>query len=310
MVRHHVYSIVIPIYNEEDSLPELQARLTAATAQFDQPLEVILVDDGSKDRSFELMCRIHQQDPRFKVVRLSRNFGHQVAISAGMDFVSGDAALIMDGDLQDPPEVLASFIAKWKEGFEVVYAIRTKRKEGLIKRFAYALFYRFLREVSAIEIPLDSGDFCLMDRRVVNAVRSLPERMRFVRGLRSWVGFRQVGVTYERDHRFAGDSKYTFRMLLGFAYDGIFSHTTAPLRISVYSGFIMALFAIMGGMFVIYEKLFHEIAIAGWASTIVVITFLGGIILFTLGVIGEYISRIYEEVKQRPLYIVRERLGL
>ena len=182
-----MYSIIIPIYNEEDNLPELQTRLIAATEHLDQPFEVILVDDGSKDRSFELMSRIHQQDPRFKIIRLSRNFGHQVAISAGMDFVSGDAALIMDGDLQDPPELIASFIAKWKEGFEVVYAIRTKRKESLIKRFAYALFYRFLRKVSAIQIPLDSGDFCLMDKRVVNAVRSLPERMRFVRGLRSWV---------------------------------------------------------------------------------------------------------------------------
>lgn len=310
MIRHHVYSIVIPIYNEEENLPELQARLIAATAHLDQPFEVILVDDGSKDRSYELMSRIHQQDPRFKIVRLSRNFGHQVAISAGMDSVSGDATLILDGDLQDPPELIASLVAKWKEGFEVVYAIRTKRKEGLLKRFAYALFYRFLRKVSAIEIPLDSGDFCLMDKRVVNAVQSLPERMRFVRGLRSWVGFRQVGVPYERDHRFAGASKYTFRMLLGFAYDGIFSHTTAPLRVSVYIGFIIALFAIMGGMFVIYEKLSHDIPIAGWSSTIVVITFLGGIGLFTLGIIGEYISRIYEEVKQRPLYIVRERLGL
>jgi dolichol-phosphate mannosyltransferase len=310
MIGHHVYSIVIPIYNEEENLPELQARLIAATAHLDQPFEVILVDDGSKDRSFELMSRIHQQDSRFKIVRLSRNFGHQVAISAGMDSVSGDATLIMDGDLQDPPELIASLVAKWKEGFEVVYAIRTKRKEGLLKRFAYALFYRFLRKVSVIEIPLDSGDFCLMDKSVVNAVRSLPERMRFVRGLRSWVGFRQVGVPYERDYRFAGTSKYSFRMLLGFAYDGIFSHTTAPLRVSVYIGFIIALFAIVGGMFVIYEKLSHDIPIAGWSSTIVVITFLGGISLFTLGVIGEYISRIYEEVKQRPLYIVRERLGL
>ncbi len=305
-----MYSIVIPIFNEEETLPVLQSRLNAALASFDQPFEVILVDDGSTDKSFELMHGIHKKDPRFKIIRFSRNFGHQIAISAGMDYATGDAVVIMDGDLQDPPEILASFIAKWKEGYEVVYAIRTKRKENIFKRAAYAIFYRLLSKISSIEIPLDSGDFCLMDRRVVASIRSLPERKRFVRGLRSWVGFRQVGVAYERDGRYAGAPKYTIAKLFGLAYDGIFSLSTAPLRIAVYIGFAMSLLAMIGGLFVIYEKIVHQIAIAGWASTIVVVMFLGGIILFTMGIIGEYISRIYEEVKQRPLYIVREMLGL
>jgi dolichol-phosphate mannosyltransferase len=305
-----MYSIVIPIYNEQETIPALYERLKLTIETFDAPTEVVLVDDGSADGSFELLREINAKDHRFKVVRFSRNFGHQVAISAGLEHTTGDAVMIIDGDLQDPPEVLPRFISKWREGYDVVYAIRTKRKEGVVKRAAYALFYRILKRMSYLDIPLDSGDFCLMDKRVVGAMRHLPERKRFVRGLRTWVGFRQVGVAYERDRRFAGMPKYTFTKLLTLAYDGIFSISITPLRIAVYTGFTLALAAFVGVLWVIYQKLEHGIALAGWASTIVIVTFLGGVILATLGMIGEYVSRIYEEVKGRPLYVVREKLGL
>jgi dolichol-phosphate mannosyltransferase len=271
---------------------------------------VVVVDDGSADASFELLKTIHHTDPRFKIVSFSRNFGHQIAISAGIDHAEGDAVMIIDGDLQDPPEVLPQFINKWKEGYDVVYAVRTKRKENIFKRAAYALFYRLLKRLSYLDIPLDSGDFCLLDKQVVEAMRKLPERLRFVRGLRTWVGFRQTGLPYERERRFAGAPKYTFTKLLGLAYDGIFSISTTPLRLAVYSGFGLAALAFIGGLLVIYDKLVYGIAIVGWASTIVIIAFLGGVILSTLGMIGEYVSRIYEEVKNRPLYVVKEKLGL
>ena len=305
-----MYTIVIPLYNESETIPTLCRRVKEVVDSFDAPAEVIMVDDGSTDGSAEILRDINHQDPRFKVVSFSRNFGHQIAISAGLDFASGNALMIIDGDLQDPPEVLPRFIAKWKEGFDVVYAIRTKRKEGFVKRISYSIFYRILRRLSYLDIPLDSGDFCLMDRTVVNAMRRLPERMRFVRGIRTWVGFRQVGLAYERDRRFAGEPKYTLAKLFGLAYDGVFSVSSTPLRMTVYAGFGLSALAFLAGLWVIYQKLVNGIALAGWASTIVIMTFLGGVILVTLGIIGEYVSRIYEEVKQRPLYVVREKIGL
>lgn len=305
-----MYSIIVPIFNEQETIPALRERIGNVMATFDAPCEVVVVDDGSADGSFELLKTIYLKDPRFKIVSFSRNFGHQIAISAGIDHAVGDAVMIIDGDLQDPPEVLPQFIKKWKEGYDVVYAIRTKRKENIFKRAAYALFYRLLKRLSYLDIPLDSGDFCLLDKRVVEAMRKLPERLRFVRGLRTWVGFRQVGLPYERERRFAGSPKYTFTKLLGLAYDGIFSISTTPLRLAVYSGFSLAALAFLGGLLVIYDKLVYGIAIVGWSSTIVIIAFLGGVILSTLGMIGEYVSRIYEEVKSRPLYVVKEKLGL
>jgi dolichol-phosphate mannosyltransferase len=305
-----MYTIVIPLYNESETIPTLCRRVKEVIDSFDAPAEVIMVDDGSMDGSAEILRDINHQDPRFKVVSFSRNFGHQIAISAGLDFASGNALMIIDGDLQDPPEVLPRFIAKWKEGFDVVYAIRTKRKEGFVKRISYSIFYRILRRLSYLDIPLDSGDFCLMDRKVVDAMRRLPERMRFVRGIRTWVGFRQVGLAYERDRRFAGEPKYTLAKLFGLAYDGVFSVSSTPLRMTVYAGFGLSALAFLAGLWVIYQKLVNGIALAGWASTIVIMTFLGGVILVTLGIIGEYVSRIYEEVKQRPLYVVREKIGL
>jgi polyisoprenyl-phosphate glycosyltransferase len=305
-----MYSIVIPVYNERDTIPVLYDRVKKVIDSLDAPAEVVIIEDGGNDGSFEMLKEIHTQDPRFKILSFSRNFGHQVAISAGLEHTSGDAVMIIDGDLQDPPEVLPQFIAKWKAGYDVVYAIRTKRKENILKRTAYAIFYRILNQLSDLDIPLDSGDFCLLDKRAVDAMRGLPERKRFVRGLRTWVGFRQIGLPYERDKRFAGEPKYTFTKLLGLAYDGIFSISTTPLRIVVYIGFGLAALAFLGGLLVIYDKLVYGIALVGWSSTIVIIAFLGGVILFALGIIGEYVSRIYEEVKSRPLYVVKEKLGL
>lgn len=304
------YSIVIPVYNEEETVPELVRRVRAVIGTLDAPADVILVDDGSRDGTMELLRNAHREDARFKVVSFSRNFGHQTAISAGIDHARGDAVILMDGDLQDPPEVIPDFVAKWKEGYDVVYAVRTKRKENVLKRAAYAVFYRMLRKLSYLDIPLDSGDFCLMDRKVAETLRRLPERNRFVRGLRTWAGFRQTGLAYERDRRFAGRPKYTLRKLFGLAYDGLFSFSTAPLRWAVYSGFGAAALAFVGGLWVMYEKLVHGIAIAGWTSTIVIITFFGGAILLTLGLVGEYVARIFDEVKQRPTYVVRETMGL
>lgn len=304
------YSIVIPVYNEEETVPELVRRVRAVIGTLDAPADVILVDDGSRDGTMELLRNAHREDARFKVVSFSRNFGHQTAISAGIDHARGDAVILMDGDLQDPPEVIPDFVAKWKEGYDVVYAVRTKRKENVLKRAAYAVFYRMLRKLSYLDIPLDSGDFCLMDRKVAETLRRLPERNRFVRGLRTWAGFRQTGLAYERDRRFAGRPKYTLRKLFGLAYDGLFSFSTAPLRWAVYSGFGAAALAFVGGLWVVYEKLVHGIAIAGWTSTIVIITFFGGAILLTLGLVGEYVARIFDEVKQRPTYVVRETMGL
>ena len=305
-----MYSIIIPVYNERETIRTLYERVKNVIDNFDDDAEVLIVDDGGSDGSFEELKEIHSKDPRFKILSFSRNFGHQVAISAGIEHATGDAVMIIDGDLQDPPEVLPQFIAKWREGYDVVYAIRTKRKENIFKRAAYAMFYRILNRLSYLDIPLDSGDFCLMDKRVVVAMRKLPQRKRFVRGLRTWVGFRQIGLAYERDKRFAGKPKYTFTRLLGLAYDGIFSISTTPLRVAVYVGFGLAAVAFLGGLLVMYDKLVYGVAIAGWSSTIVIITFLGGVILSTLGMIGEYVSRIYEEVKSRPLYVVREKLGL
>lgn len=304
-----MYSIIIPIYNEQETVPELLRRLKAVLNGLDRPAEVLFIDDGSGDASFSLLADAYRSDPRFKVIRLSRNFGHQVAISAGIDYAAGEAILIMDGDLQDPPELLPELIAKWKEGHDVVFAVRRKRKEGLLKKLAYFTFYRLLQRVAAIDIPLDSGDFSLIDRRVADVLRSMPERRRFVRGIRSWAGFKQVGVEYERDRRFAGEAKYTPSKLSRLALDGIFSFSFAPLRLASYTGFTISVISFALALFYLLQKIFVGIDTKGWASTIVIILFLGGVQLLTIGIIGEYIGRVYDEVKQRPLYVVSDRLG-
>lgn len=304
-----MYSIIIPIFNEELTLPELHARLTKVASQLDAPFEVILVDDGSKDRSYELLRGINAKDSRFKVIRLSRNFGHQVAISAGMDLAQGDAVLLMDGDLQDPPELLPQMIQHWKEGYQVVYTVKKSRKENPLKRLAFKTFYRVLHALSSIDIPMDAGNFSLLDRRVVQILHDMPERNRYISGMRAWTGFKQIAVYYDRDPRFAGKPQMSFRRLIHLALDGIFSFSNAPLRLAIYLGLFTATVSFMGGLYVLYSKLFTDKAILGWASTIISILFMGGMILLTLGVIGEYISRIYEEVKNRPLYIIQEKVG-
>ena len=304
-----MYSIIIPIYNEQQTLTELHDRLLAVLASLDSPFEVILVDDGSKDNSFAMMKDIHARDVRFKIVRLSRNFGHQIAISAALDVAKGDAMILMDGDLQDPPELLPQMIDEWKSGAQVVYTIKRSRQENQLKRLAFKLFYRVLSALSSIHIPMDAGNFSLLDRCVADAMRRMPERHRYISGLRAWVGFKQVGISYDRGARYAGQPQMSLRRLIQLALDGIFSFSNSPLRVAVYTGLCSALVAFIGGFYVIWEKLFTDKAILGWASTIVSIMFLGGMILMTLGMIGEYIGRIYDEVKQRPLYVIREIVG-
>lgn len=304
-----MYSIVIPIFNEEQTIPELYRRLKTILDRLDSPAEVILVDDGSTDSSFDLLQNLNRSDVRIKILRLSRNFGHQIALTAGVSHAVGGAVVLMDGDLQDPPELLPKLIAKWKEGYHVVYAIKRNRKENSLKRFAFHSFYRLLHTFSSISIPMEAGNFSLMDRRVVDVLRQMPERSRYLSGLRAWAGFRQTGVEFDREARFAGKPQMTTYKLINLALDGLFSFSKAPLRLAIYVGTAVASISFLLAAYVIYEKLFTDKAILGWASTIVSITFIGGMILLTLGVIGEYIGRIYDEVKSRPLYVLRDKIG-
>jgi polyisoprenyl-phosphate glycosyltransferase len=297
-------SVVVPLYDEQENLPELHRRLTAALEALDIDYELIFVDDGSRDATPAMLDELAARDRRLTALHLSRNFGHQAAICAGIDAARGAGVLLMDGDLQDPPEVLGLFIAAWRAGNDVVYAIRTKRKEGLFKRFAYALFYRLLRATSDLQIPLDSGDFCLMDRKVVDALKTLPERLRFVRGLRTFVGFKQIGLAYERDARHAGEPKYTLKALVRLALDGLMSFSGFPLTLSTYMG-IASLFVAMGlTSWVFLDEWLNPSTPRGWASTIIVVIFMGGVQLVSLGIMAEYQRRIFLEVKGRPTYIV------
>ncbi len=298
-------SIVIPVFNEEENLHTLHARITKTLTEQRLDYEIVFVDDGSADRSPEILRRLEAEDRRVVVVEFARNFGHQVAISAGLEHSRGRVVCIMDADLQDPPEVLHIFLAKWQEGWEVVYAVRTERKEWWGKRLAYAGFYRLLQRVANIEIPLDAGDFCVMDRKVVDLLVRMPERNRFVRGIRSWVGFKQIGVPYERQARYAGSPKYTFRKLLYLALDGLVSFSHMPLRIITVVGFTVSLLSFLVALFYFIKKLTVGVGVAGFTTLVVSIFFLAGIQLMTIGVIGEYIGRISDEVKHRPLYVAR-----
>ena len=303
------YSVVIPIYNEQEIIPELYNRLTKVLSQYQEPYEIIFIDDGGSDKSVEILKDFQKNDGHIKIISFSRNFGHQIAVCAGIDHASGDAVIIMDGDLQDPPEVLPLFIEKWKEGFEVVYGIRKKRKEFILKRMAYSIFYRLLKKISNVNIPLDSGDFSIIDKKIVATMKQMEERNRFVRGIRSWIGFRQTGLEYERDKRYAGEVKYTLRKLIRLAFDGLLSFSYVPLQAASLMGFIISFVSFFGILVVIFLRLFTDLSIPGFASTAVLILFLGGIQLITIGIIGEYVGRIYDEVKQRPLYIKKESIG-
>jgi len=307
--EHPALSVVIPVYNEEENLAVLYRRLVAVLAACEPDYEIIFIDDGSSDRSPEQLQGFAAQDGRVKVVELARNFGHQVAISAGLDHSRGRGVIVMDADLQDPPEVLPEFIAKWREGHDVVYAIREKRKESWPKRIAYIAFYRLLERVANINIPLDSGDFCIMDRAVVDLLVAMPERNRFVRGIRSWVGLDQVGLSYARQARYGGKPKYSFSRLLYLALDGLFSFSFIPLRIISLLGFGVSFLSIIMAILYTIQKLTVGLSPPGFATLVVAILFLSGVQLITIGVIGEYIGRIFDEVKRRPLYIVRRIVG-
>jgi glycosyltransferase involved in cell wall biosynthesis len=304
------YSFVIPLFNEEGVLDELHRRLAAVGDELDGPAEFILVDDGSTDRTGEAVERLRADDARVKLVTLSRNFGHQLAISAGLDFASGDAVVIMDGDLQDPPEVVPELAERWREGYDVVYAVRAARTgETRFKRGTASLFYRLMSRLTSIEIPLDAGDFRLVDRRVASIVANMREPDRYLRGMFAWVGFRQTAVQYEREARVAGEGKYSLGRMLHFAADGLLSFSTAPLRITLASGFAIAGLAFAAGIAAIVLKLAGAFTAPGWASLIVVLSFFSGIQLVVLGTIGLYVGRIYAQGKQRPLYLVSTAVG-
>jgi polyisoprenyl-phosphate glycosyltransferase len=304
-------SVVIPVYNEELVIEALHSRLLQVLAPTFPSFEIIFVNDGSKDKSGQLLDAICNSDSRFKSLHFSRNFGHQAAVTAGLHAATGQAVVVSDADLQDPPELIQDMIAKWRDGFDVVYAQKIRRKGiGPLKRAAYYIYYRLLRSLTDVEVPPDTGDFCLMDRKIVDLLNSMPERNRYVRGLRAWLGFRQTAILFERPARFAGETKYPFRRMVGLATDGILSLSKAPLRLAMYFGFLSSAFSFALLLAFMIERIFGPGNLArGWASTIVVILFLGGVQLICLGVIGEFIGRIYDEVKQRPLYIVGRSTG-
>lgn len=305
------YSIVGPVWNEEGNLHKFYERLKETMDSTNEPWELILVNDGSTDRSWEIMQNLQGQDPRIKVIDFAKNFGHQVAVTAGLDHASGQAVIIIDTDLQDPPPVILKLIDKWKEGYEVVYAVRAQRKgETWFKKVTASLFYRLIQRVTDVNIPLDAGDFRLIDRKVVDTVNSMRERHRFLRGMTSWVGFRQIGVEYVREERFAGRTGYSFNKMLKLAVTAITGYSFFPLQIATFAGFIIAGLSAVAAIVVIYARLFlASQAFLGQATTLVAVLFLGGVQLITLGIIGEYLGRIYDEVRGRPLYIINRAQG-
>ncbi|MFZ9859295.1 MAG: glycosyltransferase family 2 protein [Roseiflexaceae bacterium] len=305
-----IISVVAPVYDEEVLLPEFYRRVVSAIEQLGVPFEIVLVNDGSHDRSGAIMDELHAQDPRVKVLHFSRNFGHQIAITAGTDHAQGQSVAVIDSDLQDPPEVIVDMYHKWREGYQVIYGVRSEREgETAFKRATASMFYRLIRKITNINLPLDTGDFRLMDRRVVDAMKKMREHHRFMRGLSVWVGFKQTGVSYRRDARKAGVTKYPLRKMLRFALDAITSFSYLPLQLATYSGFVIAGLSVLAILVAIILRLSGNV-IAGQATTLVSVLFLGGIQLIFLGIIGEYLGRIYDEVKRRPLYIVAERHGL
>ena len=306
-----MYSFLVPLYNEEETLPELVRRLSSIANRLDASTEIVLVNDGSRDNSVALLRQFQQQDSRICYISLARNFGHQIAVTAGLHFVRGDVVVILDADLQDPPELIPEMILQWRSGFQVVYAQRRARaKESVWKRGFAFVFYRVLARLSDVEIPIDTGDFCLLDRSVVDVLNRMPERTRYLRGLRSWVGFRQVAVTFDRDPRFAGDVKYTFRKSFKLAISGIVSFSQVPLRLAMYVGLFAAFVALLMALLILYWRIFvPNSPLAGFTMILVAIFFLGAVQLVSIGILGEYIGRIYEEVKGRPLYTVAEVSG-
>lgn len=305
------YSLIIPVYNEEETLPEMYRRVCAVMDQMEGAVELILVNDGSRDRTLMLLRDLHEKDARVCYLSLARNFGHQIAVTAGLNYVRGEAIIVLDADLQDPPELIPQLVEKWHQGFQVVYAQRTQRhKESWFKRLPAYLFYRLMQRLADVDIPIDTGDFCLMDRRVVDVLNTMPERNRYIRGLRSWVGLPQTFIHFERDPRFAGEVKYTFRKSLSLAANGLVTFSRVPLRLSTYVGLLAAAIAVLMALLVLYWRLFvpHS-PLTGFATIMIAIFFLGAVQLVSIGILGEYVGRIYEEVKGRPLYVLSEVAG-
>ncbi len=303
-------SIIVPCYNEQEVIQITHNRLVSVLEEITPQYELIYVDDGSQDETANQLRQLQQRDQRVKVVLLSRNFGHQMAVTAGLDHVGGDAIVLIDADLQDPPEVIKEMVNRWYEGYDVAYGVRTDRQgETPFKLWSAKAFYRIMNRLSDVAIPLDTGDFRLMDRQVVEALKMMPERDRFLRGMVSWVGFRQVAVPYQRSRRLAGVSKYPLFKMIRFAADGILSFSLVPLRVAIWAGLFTVALSIIGIIYALFVRLFTMSWVPGWTISFIAILFIGGIQLVFLGVIGEYIGRIYREDKRRPLYLVRETLG-
>ncbi|MBV9706756.1 MAG: glycosyltransferase family 2 protein [Chloroflexi bacterium] len=307
-VLHPVYSIVAPVFNEEQTLPHFYKRIITVMEQMAESFELLLINDGSRDASLQIMQNLHEHDPRVRVVDFSRNFGHQIAISAGLDYAQGDGVIILDADLQDPPEIIPELIARWKDGAEVVYAQRSKRLgETGFKVITAKLFYRLVERITSIDIPRDTGDFRLLDRQVVETLVKMREQHRFMRGLSAWVGFRQEAVPYERQERLAGTTKYPLYKMIRFSLDAITGFSHVPLQLATTFGFLLAGASLIGIVIAVILRVFTG-AIVGQASTLILVLFLGGVQLIFLGILGEYLGRIYDEVRARPLYIVRKVL--
>ena len=302
-----IFSVVIPAYNEEEVIGETYRRLTAVMTGMNEPYELIFVNDGSRDKTAEIIAGFCAEDETVRLINFSRNFGHMPAISAGMEYARGDAVFIIDADLQDPPEIFPQMAEKWREGFHVVYGQREKRiGESFFKKITAKLFYRFIRRMTSVDMPVDTGEFRLIDRKVCDAVNRLPEKNRYIRGLVSWVGFRQTAIMYVRAERFAGQTKYPLRKMISFAVDAVTAFSYKPLRIATSLGFLISIVSFIYLAVIFYQRFFTDTTITGWASTMGIILFTQGIVMMILGLMGEYIGRIFEEVKSRPMYIVQE----
>ncbi len=301
------FTVIAPIYNELENIPELYPRVREVLDQTGEPWELILVDDGSSDGSTDIIRKLAENDPQVRPVIFARNFGHQIAVTAGVDYSRGDAVIIIDADLQDPPEVILKLIEKWREGYEVVYAVREERQgESWFKRATASLFYRLIFRITDVDIPLDAGDFRLMDKKVIAVMQQMREKHRFLRGMSAWVGFRQVGVPYKRQARHAGETKYPFSKMVKLALNAVTSFSYFPLQLATYIGFVAAGLSVLAIPVVAILRLITGSALLGQATTLIIVLFLGGVQLISLGIIGEYIGRIYDETKNRPLYIVAE----
>lgn len=302
------FGLIIPCFNEEEVIPLLLEELSAFEKECPLQLCVLFIDDGSQDRTANLLREACRTNQHYELIRFARNFGHQAAVSAGIDYMDADVVGIIDADLQDPPHVVLDMLQKWDAGYEVVYGVRQNRKENVLLRFSYRLFYRILKRLANIDIPLDAGDFCIMDRQVVNEIRKMNEHHRFIRGLRGWVGFSQFGFEYERQARQAGVPKYDFSKLLKLAFDGLVTFSSVPLRISAWMGAFASIFGLIYVFYAISVFFIKDTVPSGWTSLVVIVIFFGGIQLMVLGILGEYIARIFDEVKNRPHYIIREHL--